>query len=408
MATNLDQSIADFTDAARDVRGFFFAFLSITIYIAVVIAGTTDIQLVRIDPVTLPIVNVPVPIQGFYWLVPLLFVVLHFHLLLQVYQLSRRQRTVQAEIAVLAAADAESRTAIDERAAALSRRFIIFPLVQWLRPAAGRTWRERMAYGVIAWLTLVIFPLALLFWAQLRFLPVHQEIITWIQRLVILADCIALWVFMPATLRERCQRRRWTRTNWLQTRPRALREWWWGLRDLMLALLLFAVLLPILGMLRLWGGCVSICGNRVDNARIRGRAGRRSARARSPAGQRPVWMVYGVTASVLFLAFVVATYPHETLEDFWIGALDNRLTGGLLTLLPEQRDALVEERVQRYGSIFAEYLDAIQASPEQLVQEFISPVSRYQLPEWQYQENLHERMGSVNRNFPYQIGRAHV
>lgn len=50
----VERSIADFTAAAKDVRAFFVAFLSITIYIAVVIAGITDLQLVKIDPVTLP------------------------------------------------------------------------------------------------------------------------------------------------------------------------------------------------------------------------------------------------------------------------------------------------------------------------------------------------------------------
>lgn len=175
----VEQSIAAFTDAAKDVRTFFFAFLSITIYIAVVIAGTTDLQLVRIDPVTLPIVNVGVPIKGFYWLVPLLYWILHAHLLLQFYQLSRRQHVVQVQIA-----------ALGEDPAPFYRRFLIFPLVQWLRPPEGRDWRERVAYGAIAWLSLAVFPLAVLLWAQLRFLPFHDEVITWIQRLVILADAI--------------------------------------------------------------------------------------------------------------------------------------------------------------------------------------------------------------------------
>jgi hypothetical protein len=160
---DVEQSIADFTAAARDVRAFFFGFLSIAAYIAVIVAGTTDLQLVRVDPVTLPLVNVEVPILGFYVLVPLLLLVLHVHLLLQFHHLARRQQVVQGEI------DALRPSIGADDAAALYRRFIIFPLVQWLRPAAGRQLRERFAYGAIGWLTPVFFPLFLLVWIQLRF-----------------------------------------------------------------------------------------------------------------------------------------------------------------------------------------------------------------------------------------------
>jgi uncharacterized protein YjbI with pentapeptide repeats len=53
---------------------------------------------------------------------------------------------------------------------------------------------------LIAWVTLVLGPVALLVFFQLQFLPYHSEPITWWQRLVVVADILVLWLLWPAVM----------------------------------------------------------------------------------------------------------------------------------------------------------------------------------------------------------------
>lgn len=52
-------------------------------YIGITIASTTDEQLLLVSPVTLPLLNVDLPIVDFYVVVPWLFTLIHFYLILQ-------------------------------------------------------------------------------------------------------------------------------------------------------------------------------------------------------------------------------------------------------------------------------------------------------------------------------------
>lgn len=77
------------SDGGRHVRNVYVTFLLLCTYIGVIIGSTTHEQLLRVDSVTLPILNVGLPIVGFYLFVPWLLIILHFNLLLQLYFLSR-------------------------------------------------------------------------------------------------------------------------------------------------------------------------------------------------------------------------------------------------------------------------------------------------------------------------------
>ena len=67
---NVERLRENADDAARLARTVYFTFLLVGVYIAVTIGSTTDLQLLKVSPVTLPIVNVGLPIVGFYALVP--------------------------------------------------------------------------------------------------------------------------------------------------------------------------------------------------------------------------------------------------------------------------------------------------------------------------------------------------
>ena len=153
-------------DAARLVRTVYFAFLLVGAYIAVTIGSTTDLQLLKDSPVTLPVLNVGLPIVGFYALVPWLLLLLHFNLLLQLYLLSRKLHLVDEAIAAL-----EDEEAREEQRALL----FPFPFSQMLiGRQRGRVMRALLAVNV--WTTMIILPLVLLLWAQIGFLPYQPPV----------------------------------------------------------------------------------------------------------------------------------------------------------------------------------------------------------------------------------------
>lgn len=186
-------------DSARHVRNVYLTFLSIGIYIAVVIGSTTDEQLLRVSPVTLPLLNVALPIVGFYALVPWLLLLLHFNLLLQFYLLAQKLHALDAVLMELPDVEARRRHLL---------RMYPFPFSHML---IGRhhTPFVRSLLGDVVWFSVILLPLVLLAWAQIRFLPYHDPTITWSQRIVVGLDVAALWFFWPIILTSRGRLAAW-------------------------------------------------------------------------------------------------------------------------------------------------------------------------------------------------------
>ncbi len=69
-------------DSSEQNRNFFIAYLSLLIYVQAIIFSTTDLQLlVSTEVFTLPIVNLTVPLVGFYVVMPIFIIALHFNFL---------------------------------------------------------------------------------------------------------------------------------------------------------------------------------------------------------------------------------------------------------------------------------------------------------------------------------------
>src|SRR5262247_99933 len=83
-------------EAARLVQNVYLSFLGLGTYIAVIIGSTTDVQLLKVSPVTLPLLNVQLPIVGFYVVVPWLLLLLYFSLLLHLTFLVQRLHRLHA------------------------------------------------------------------------------------------------------------------------------------------------------------------------------------------------------------------------------------------------------------------------------------------------------------------------
>jgi hypothetical protein len=174
-------------EAARLARNVYLSFLLLGTYIAIIIGSTTDMQLLKGSPVTLPLLNVQLPIVGFYAMVPWLLWLLYFNLLLHFTFLARPLHRLSAML-----------TAFPEKSTREELRLRLFPFPFSTRVLGGLAqWRLRALLGLMIWITVVFFPLALLLGTQVRFLPYHNTAITWNHRVAVLADIALLWFFRP-------------------------------------------------------------------------------------------------------------------------------------------------------------------------------------------------------------------
>ena len=82
--------------------------------------------------------------------------------------------------------------------------------VQFLAgPQEVRTGFFGFVLRLIAQISLIVSPLALLVFFLLQFLPYHHELIAWWQRLVVVADLGLLWAFWPSVARGETTRIGW-------------------------------------------------------------------------------------------------------------------------------------------------------------------------------------------------------
>ena len=186
-------------ESAALVRTVFLTFLLTSVYIAVIIGSTTDLQLLKISPVNMPVLNIELPILGFYSFIPWIYLVFHFNLLLQFYLLSRKLHALDAAI-----------TELPNRSQQDAVRTKLYPLA-FTHMLIGQQHRPmiRTFFILIVWVTVILIPLLLFVWTQLRFIPFHSETITWGQRIATTIDITILWLFWPMIVEPTGDATRW-------------------------------------------------------------------------------------------------------------------------------------------------------------------------------------------------------
>src|SRR6266436_8225389 len=88
MTDEVDQLRKAIDEGSKHAATVSFTFLGFSTYLAIIIGSTTDEQFLRVSSVQLPILSAQLPIIGFFFAVPWLLIVLHFHLLLNLYLLA--------------------------------------------------------------------------------------------------------------------------------------------------------------------------------------------------------------------------------------------------------------------------------------------------------------------------------
>jgi uncharacterized protein YjbI with pentapeptide repeats len=174
--------------ASNQARTAWVTFLSAATYLMIVVLGTTHRQLVLEGSVKLPLLNVDLPVFTFYLVAPVLLLLLHLSLLIQLYLLATKLHRLNVLLKQELRLDAErewQRSRLDS-----------FPLTQMLA-GSRQSWASTILFRLMILITVIAVPVGLLLAMQIRFLPYHDIQMTWWHRVVLGVDLLTLCVLWP-------------------------------------------------------------------------------------------------------------------------------------------------------------------------------------------------------------------
>jgi hypothetical protein len=224
-ATDLQALRDAVVDAANVGAGLWFSYLFVLLYLAIAVGAVTHRDLLFVNPVKLPFLNVELPLKGFFVLGPVLLLIVHAYVLLHLVRLAGKVGAFHAEL--------QRKIAGEEAKAGLLRQLPSNIFVQFLA-GPNEVAAVRSVQWLIAQVSLVFLPLGLLALFQVQFLPYHDEVISWWQRFAVFLDLVLLWTL-------------WFRVTRCETRLLHWRNIWrpkfagWGLVSLVPLLLVFGV-----------------------------------------------------------------------------------------------------------------------------------------------------------------------
>jgi uncharacterized protein YjbI with pentapeptide repeats len=169
--------------SSRSANRAWIVFLALLAYLSLAVASVTHRDLLLNADIVLPLLQVKLGLTRFFLIVPVLVVIAHAGLILQLALLARRAIEFNAALKLL--------ESTDERSHPLRLEVDNFFLVQAI--AGPERSRVMSAFlNAVGWLTLAILPLLLLLYVQMAFLPFHDAAITMAHRLIVLADILLL------------------------------------------------------------------------------------------------------------------------------------------------------------------------------------------------------------------------
>jgi uncharacterized protein YjbI with pentapeptide repeats len=192
--------------SAERVQTLWFSFLTFMLYLAIATGTTTHRMLFLEEQLNLPVLNIKLPLLGFYVLTPIIFVVFHFYMLLNLVLLARTARSLEDALVRAFPEDGECE--------AFRMRIENTLFAQLL--AGGRLEREGFNakfLSLMALITLALAPVALMLMLEIKFLPYHSEWITWLHRFLLLADIALVWTLWPG-YRRQAGEHLWPKRSW--------------------------------------------------------------------------------------------------------------------------------------------------------------------------------------------------
>jgi uncharacterized protein YjbI with pentapeptide repeats len=181
-------------EAASVGTGLWLSYLFVLLYLAIAAGSVTHQSLFFENPVRLPFLNVDLPLLGFFVLGPAIFLIVHAYVLLHFVLLAGKVGVFHDEL--------QAQIRDDEARGRLRGQLPSNIFVQFLAgPREVRAGALGVLLRLIAHISLVAAPLALLVLFHLQFLPYHHEIIAWWLRGALLIDLVLLWMLWPSVVR---------------------------------------------------------------------------------------------------------------------------------------------------------------------------------------------------------------
>ena len=191
-------SLRDLLKAANDAssggRNAWLAFIGLMAYLVVTLAGVTHKDLLLNEATNLPFVNVKIPLTGFFGFAPIVLLFFHFGLLVQHGMLHEKLRDFAEKLQADAPEDAARHPIKSE----LHSYFFTQGYV-----GKPQTWYMRNAFIAMKVVTFILAPFFIFFYFQTKFLPFHNEPLTWAHRIFLLLDIMALWMVGAFMFRHR-------------------------------------------------------------------------------------------------------------------------------------------------------------------------------------------------------------
>jgi hypothetical protein len=198
--------------SAERAQALWFSFLAVMLYLTIATGTTTHRMLFLESPLNLPVLNIPLPLFAFYILAPLIFIVFHFYMLLNLVLLARTARTFEDALVRALPEDDEAREAFRMR---IENTLFVQLLV------GGRLERKGInskLLSLMALITLALAPVALMLMFEVKFLPYHSEAITWLHRCLLALDLALVWTLWPG-YRSGWGVRLWPKAKWWLVAP---------------------------------------------------------------------------------------------------------------------------------------------------------------------------------------------
>ena len=179
-------------DSARHFRTVYSFYLFFALFFLINVLITDQELLFREGYIQMPIVNVSVPVVRFFIVSPLVLLILHFNLLIQALFLSKKIALYSLELARDGGSEKSNREALDS--------LFPMPLIYLITNSYDKK-SMKWLIGTVVFISIVILPITILFFAQVQFLPYQNETFTWIHRITVLVDIGMLcWIWPYVTL----------------------------------------------------------------------------------------------------------------------------------------------------------------------------------------------------------------
>ena len=183
-------------DSATRVSTIWVSFLLFSLYLLTAATTVTHRQLLLAEPVKLPVLNIELPLWGFFFLAPILFLVFHIYVLLQVLLLGRTAAAYNQAL---------ERAMRSPRSQSVMRQRLANTLFAQIFAGSPREREGWLGWTLkaVAWTTLAIAPVLILVTFQLAFLAYQSHIATWTHRALIVAELVNMLLLWPLVLDSR-------------------------------------------------------------------------------------------------------------------------------------------------------------------------------------------------------------